>query len=501
LYERAQQKGRFQPITANTKKYRNRTDKDGDTIMTGKVQEKSRDRKTRGKNHDGLSKEERQKRYDSKACLRCGEVGHFRRDCPKNETRQAVVKIKMLKARTTMEDLSDTLSDLDLYEEARLADSTEYIVIPELVKTNEIMKWEVPQGNEWAVDTTDARQWLAQGCCWTCGDPTHQASECHARRGRIVIKGPNAEEVVKDAFQGQPYFTDPTLAPRQFAEDHDRNERHHANTLWTDCTREHCSQHQHEKYQSQVNAEDLCHLYLGIEECLDDQCRQHSKREKEHRRLHWVDCKSIKFCQYHAAEKERSQYDPDDCCHAHFGPKDCKVVCCYIHTPENREGHESLPWHRCKEGFCTYHRDAKEQCKIDENDPTHEDLWADECPILDCKIHADAHKEAHERESWITCIEKCRFHREQRIAARQENHHLHNTIASKECRSLGCKMHGTKRIALPDKLDDMIPHENLHWSFCTDDHCMVHRSSKDDNGYFPRKKKGGRLGGRRESKN
>ena len=65
--------------------------------------------------------EERKKRYNSKACLRCGEVGHFRRDYPKNEVRQGAVKIGMIRIPTLYltKELDKTLSDLDLYEEAR----------------------------------------------------------------------------------------------------------------------------------------------------------------------------------------------------------------------------------------------------------------------------------------------------------------------------------------------------------------------------------------------
>jgi hypothetical protein len=44
---------------ANMKRQRGRFDKDGDAIMTGKVQDKAKDKKTWGWRQDGLSKEER----------------------------------------------------------------------------------------------------------------------------------------------------------------------------------------------------------------------------------------------------------------------------------------------------------------------------------------------------------------------------------------------------------------------------------------------------------
>ncbi|EOA89993.1 uncharacterized protein SETTUDRAFT_25274 [Exserohilum turcica Et28A] len=117
LWERAQQKGRFQPTVANMKKQRNRTDRDGDTVMTSKVQDKR----------------------------------HFRRDCPKNETsKQAIVKVKMIRLSTPYPrhdlTLEDNLSDVDLYNEARRATSPEYVVIPKLAQPS--IEWDVPQAED-----------------------------------------------------------------------------------------------------------------------------------------------------------------------------------------------------------------------------------------------------------------------------------------------------------------------------------------------------------------
>ncbi|EOA89666.1 uncharacterized protein SETTUDRAFT_25997 [Exserohilum turcica Et28A] len=85
--------------------------------------------------NDGLSAEERKKRYNSKACLHYGEVGHFRRDCPKNEVKQGAVKIGMLRIATPYptKEPDETLSDLDLYDEARQATNKAFKLVQEAI--------------------------------------------------------------------------------------------------------------------------------------------------------------------------------------------------------------------------------------------------------------------------------------------------------------------------------------------------------------------------------
>ena len=82
IWERSQQKKAQGTQGANTKKYRQhgQKDKDGDTVMTGQVKNK----KKKNFRSDGLTKEERQRRYDARACLGCRKVGHFRDSCPDN---------------------------------------------------------------------------------------------------------------------------------------------------------------------------------------------------------------------------------------------------------------------------------------------------------------------------------------------------------------------------------------------------------------------------------
>ena len=59
LWERNDQKKYFRPNLANMRKQRGRYDKDGDVIMTSRVQDKTKDKKSKGWRQDGLSKEER----------------------------------------------------------------------------------------------------------------------------------------------------------------------------------------------------------------------------------------------------------------------------------------------------------------------------------------------------------------------------------------------------------------------------------------------------------
>jgi hypothetical protein len=73
-------------------------------------------------------------------------VGYFRRDCPKNEVRQAAVKIGIIRQGTpylAKIKPDNSLSDLDLYEEARLEDS--YEIVLRLKLDNEVLTLSKPR--------------------------------------------------------------------------------------------------------------------------------------------------------------------------------------------------------------------------------------------------------------------------------------------------------------------------------------------------------------------
>ncbi|EUC27678.1 hypothetical protein COCCADRAFT_111053 [Bipolaris zeicola 26-R-13] len=209
LWNGAQQKTRLQPTTANMKKHRNRTNKDGDTYMTDKVQNKVKNKKSQGTNQDNISKKERQKRYDNKACLRCGEMGHFRRGCPKNEVRQTVVMADMKIFRTSelepIANTKDEVSDIAVYDETRLPGREPYVKLPQPIQMEEIGSWDDPQDVEGVLYEVGALQQLAQMQCWVCGDTKHLANDC-TRLGRIGTTGYNTQNAIYQAPNQQRYL-------------------------------------------------------------------------------------------------------------------------------------------------------------------------------------------------------------------------------------------------------------------------------------------------------
>ncbi|KAH7557890.1 reverse transcriptase [Bipolaris maydis] len=378
-------------------------DHDGDTYMTGKVQDKSKDKnKTRGKFNDGLSKEERQKRYDSKACLRCGEVGHFRRDCPKNEVKQgrnAAVTIGMLRMATPYptEELDETLSDLDLYDEARQATDEAFELVQKAIGLQDF-KWDEPLPTDWQVEGAEVLRRLRNQQCWICGNTRHQANDCDIE-GRITITGPRADEIACRAAQEQP----------RFKESDDEETLGRSRNEWSNTS----------AYVGN-NEDDCCHINLWHNECRVQHCQVHQPGEKEaHEELCWINCTTN--CQFHR-EQRRNARKVDDYYHSTISAEECNAKNCRMHraarprvtmtrVPRQDQGksneeksHERLLWTHCRKG-CAFHRQQFEDAR-----------GADGCPIHRTKKPSPTRKVAkddipHPNIHWSFCYDdQCTIH-------------------------------------------------------------------------------------------
>jgi len=323
LWERAEQRSRSTPTIANTKRHRRhiRIDREGDVIMTDKVQQGSKDRRPRKGPSDGLSQEERKRRYDSKACLRCGEVGHFRRDCPKNETgKQGAVRIGMIRQGTPypgpVPSQDDDVSDIRLYEEARLLDNETYEIIPPVLEAREIVNHNDTRPVDWKVTGAEVIQRLADKECWICGDKEHMAGDCDEKNSRIAITGPRAEEIAYQAIHEQPYFED----------------------------------------QEAQSGESI-------------PSRVPEWKTKEHRAGHWTKCELR--CRFHKGQRKTAGWRRNDEWHEILTDRECRIEDCPMHKKpgpqENQKAtsreepipHECIHWSFCYEDYCRIHYDAK----------------------------------------------------------------------------------------------------------------------------------------------
>ena len=373
LWERNDQKKYFRSNVANTRRQRGRYDNDGDAIMTGKVQDKTKGRKPGRKFDDGLSKEERQKRYDNKACLRCGKEGHFRRDCPENDKgRQGAVKIGMIRQGTPYprEQSTDSdVSDMELYEEARLLDNATYELLPRAVEAKDMTSWDEVQPTDLKVHVATVRQRLQDQQCWKCGWDTQLANEC-SQRGRIAITGQGAEETIKEAFDKQPYFEEVVTEEDEEPSEPEKEpqQTHGKNRAWEDASKDRPVKDEWYTKNVPTGQGPIPHDLLHRTFCQREGCHIHeSGKEEAHQELLWKHCRY--GCPFHRQQMEDARR-VDDPHHGTLSSKICEAADCPIHeakkqAPKPRSQrpesipHQNIHWSFCHDDKCAIHYDAK----------------------------------------------------------------------------------------------------------------------------------------------
>jgi len=347
IYERHQQKKFARPTSEpNEKVKRHRAkDKDGDTVMTGQVKNKNKKNFKR----DGLSKEERQRRYDSRACLGCGKPGHFRDSCPDNQptktVKEGAIKLAMIRSPTPyppeVEPSDEDVSDLDLYEEARQENPDE------LRESGIKIRKPRKSQDDWTRITKES---------------TGIASAIALGRLKYYAPGVTGDELPERLHLEQ---REPRI--EQWLETNEGLRR---------ICRAGCNPKEgHEETQQCMHLPGHGSLEAG--KCALRNCPFHEDwRSKEHQARHWSDCELN--CRYHDGTRKTTGWRVHDPWHKTVAATECQVENCLIHHEGAKEveqpstvleirdqiirkldEHARLNFRFCYNNDCQVHYDAK----------------------------------------------------------------------------------------------------------------------------------------------
>ncbi len=322
VYERLTQKKTI-PV-ANTGKARRETKRDheGDVLMTGNVKNKN------WKKGQRLSKEERQRRFDNKACLLCGEEGHFKDKCPKKDKSTSdKATIRMIRDQipdaALAEGTDEDVSDLDLYEKARRRVPNELTEEPMMVRKVPGYKPRIPENNNHEAQKafghfpTKEAPWKGQTTGWKVH--LQEAKDC-GQDNCLDHREPDGAKGIKEKL------------------------RNHGTKHWTACYNDHCLIHLSGKENGYYPRrevpkqleEDAWHADLSGWACKIPECRHHSGKQGVR------DTRSSKARQLDQRIK--------------LATEDEEITAL---REQRAQSHRGIQWHRCYNPICRDHFEAK----------------------------------------------------------------------------------------------------------------------------------------------
>jgi len=484
LYERSQEK-KNQPrlIIANSGRGRTRThirrDRDGDVVMDiDKVQEKKQrnNRKfdKQKKSYDGTSAKERQDRFDNNACLACGVVGHFRRDCPKAAGRIKAVKIAMIRFQEPLpkgrkrkepepEPESESgpeapSSENESEEETPIKDAR-IMSILEISQGNPRTAGSSREPNKIRLTDSEIFQRLNNDRCWLCGMGDHKGPKCSLVKSTFEISGPFRTLACRRARHEQgPQFGLPSdtrkpmkvhreiaMEPRQVS-DIEVYMRVRNHQCWICGVKGHLGQEC--PLQSQVTEVIGIGHEIATEIAIKHQGPKGSKThstELDHWKLCWTECR-LDQCHLHERIKKEVRLQPGIHSHGYILEEECPITGCHVHDYDTwATQHDVTGWIRCYEDDCMTHYPMKHDTGIFPTGPNKVVTLA--CMNNPCeRNHTDPiHRGTH----WYLCEgterdtdKVCLYHLALReYVASTPTHKEHQHIDVFECLQPTCKKH------------------------------------------------------------
>lgn len=413
-FEREMEKRGQKFATPNTKKKIQAREYHYDPMDIDRIEAKNKKPAKKWMNK-GWTKDQKQKLKETGACLGCGEMGHFVRECPRKKKyptdekprwegpRVAVVQWKLDDEIITGQ--PDSESDYEVVEKANLKeDPKEKITrrrsstpIPRQGDRGEPHydedSWDerkldlrprlpsrrVPapglqplatnnsyaRTSEIAIPDELVKERLNAGHCWICNSYTHIAGECDQRYRTIAVNGPNKEEVYLAALEGQPFFLEAPVGENT----QDWYNQQHQRKHWIDCHTPGCKFHKGKKKTTGFRNRDPYHYMLKPSECQVIGCPTHNYQLENS-----LTEEAKEESADNEAQEESSEEDFQD-----------------ADQQEEDTKHGSLHWTACYDDNCSVHRSDKDAgyypSRKNIGDKSHKQLHWSECTKKDCMYH------------------------------------------------------------------------------------------------------------------